>query len=40
MGSHLVTLNLFQGPPNHLLLASEWMLKQVQHDGEGRGEGR
>jgi len=35
-----VTLNLFQGPLCITALserAEKWMLKQVQHDDEGRG---
>ena len=32
-----VTLNLFQGPFLRLHCdSSQWMLKQVQHDGGGR----
>jgi hypothetical protein len=31
-----VTLNSFQGPFLHAhRTSSQWMLKQVQHDGEG-----
>ena len=33
----IVTLNLFQGPLGGLGLASRWMLKQVQHDGDRDG---
>jgi len=31
-----VTLNLFQGPSRGEVLTSRWMLKQVQHDEQGR----
>ncbi len=36
-----VTLNLFQGPfrsCERMVRADKWMLKQVQHDGEGLGQ--
>jgi len=35
---NIVTLNSFQGPFRRLEVSKrveEWMLKQVQHDGEG-----
>jgi hypothetical protein len=41
--AHSVTLNLFQGPFLRLVTpvrAEEWMLKQVQHDDEGKGGAR